>query len=254
MLVEWKGPQRVPGDDVIPADLRIDHVFLVSCKYDSENFLSPGPRRLFERRLIGDDRSTTNWFQHTAADAFADLYRAATKHFGLKDHPNLPANMTEPERAVLKAALKPRKWPKDLDPLWRALCADVAAESARIWDESMPTKKYRERVLWRLLRITTATYFVLGADKANPLRLRVDSAWDWRKAYELRKLKVEPRPAGQAEVAWHAIVRRRADNLEVPVDGHIEVRWSHGRFYDAPEAKVYVDTPHAEVPGYNALT
>jgi len=30
----------------------------------------------------------------------------------------------------------------------------------------------------------------------------------------------------------------------------VEVRWSHGRFAQAPEAKVYLDTPHTKVPGY----
>ncbi|HUI50054.1 MAG TPA: hypothetical protein VL119_15290, partial [Acidimicrobiia bacterium] len=31
LLVEWKGAHRAPGDEVVPADLRIDHVYLVSC-------------------------------------------------------------------------------------------------------------------------------------------------------------------------------------------------------------------------------
>ena len=35
--------------------------------------------------------------------------------------------------------------------------------------------------------------------------------------------------------------------------GHVEVRWSHGRFCGPPEAKVYLDTPHADVPGYFPL-
>jgi hypothetical protein len=39
----------------------------------------------------------------------------------------------------------------------------------------------------------------------------------------------------------------------MPVDGHVEVRWSHGRFCGPPEAKVYLDTPHQAVPGYFAL-
>ena len=37
------------------------------------------------------------------------------------------------------------------------------------------------------------------------------------------------------------------------VGGHVEVRWSHGRFGGLPEAKVYLDTPHARVPGYFPL-
>jgi hypothetical protein len=37
------------------------------------------------------------------------------------------------------------------------------------------------------------------------------------------------------------------------VRGRVEIRWSHGRFSGSPEAKVYLDTPHVEVPGYHAL-
>ena len=84
--------------------------------------------------------------------------------------------MTKAQRRTLKVVLKSRKWPAELEPLWKTVCADVAAESARIWTASMPSKKHRLRLLWRLLRITTATYFILGADKTNSLRLRVDSA------------------------------------------------------------------------------
>ena len=37
------------------------------------------------------------------------------------------------------------------------------------------------------------------------------------------------------------------------VAGHIEVRWSHGRFGGLPEAKGYLDVPHHRVPGYFEL-
>lgn len=30
----------------------------------------------------------------------------------------------------------------------------------------------------------------------------------------------------------------------------MEIRWSHGRFAQPPEAKVYIDTPTDELPGY----
>jgi hypothetical protein len=35
--------------------------------------------------------------------------------------------------------------------------------------------------------------------------------------------------------------------------GHVEIRWSHRPFCGLPEAKVYLDTPHAHVPGYRRL-
>ncbi len=41
-VVEWKGPHRPPGDDVIPADIRVGHVYQVSCKYLSKIPSTPG--------------------------------------------------------------------------------------------------------------------------------------------------------------------------------------------------------------------
>ena len=54
-------------------------------------------------------------------------------------------------------------------------------------------------------------------------------------------------------VAWRAVVRNRDTRAEQTVAGHVEVRWSHGRFAGRPEAKVYLDTPHTEIPGYFPL-
>ena len=115
----------------------------------------------------------------------------------------------------------------------------------------MTSPRDRLRLLWRMLRVTTAAYFVLGTDRTAHLRLRVDSAWDWLQAYELRALEVAPRDAGQPEVGWNAYIRRRSDRAEAVIQGHVEIRWSHGRFFGSPESKVYLDTPHADVPGYN---
>jgi hypothetical protein len=54
-------------------------------------------------------------------------------------------------------------------------------------------------------------------------------------------------------VGWCAVVRDRAHARERVVEGHVEVRWSHGRFAAPPEAKVYLDTRHDEIPGYFPL-
>jgi hypothetical protein len=51
-------------------------------------------------------------------------------------------------------------------------------------------------------------------------------------------------------VDWLAAVADRETAAPREVRGHVEVRWSHGRFCGFPEAKVYLDTPHREVPGY----
>ena len=54
---------------------------------------------------------------------------------------------------------------------------------------------------------------------------------------------------------WSGGTQWSAAGPTVPrhVLGHVEVRWSHGLFCGPPEAKVYLDTPHTEVPGYFRL-
>jgi len=66
-------------------------------------------------------------------------------------------------------------------------------------------------------------------------------------------MDVAARRAGQPEVSWRATVRERASGAQVDIHGHVEIRWSHGRFQGAPEAKVYLDMPHMDVPGYFPL-
>lgn len=253
LLVEWRGPHRPPGDDVIPADLRIDRVFLVSCKYLSRILFNPGPARLFDRLLIGEDRSPANWFAVTAPREFQELYAATRSHLGLDALPTAVGDLSRDDQRLLKSVLSSRSWPHELESPWGELCAVVAAASADRWAHAAGSDKDRLRLLWRMLRISTATYFVLGAAKGAHLRLRVDSNWDWMQDYQLRSFDVRARAAGQPEVAWNAVVTRRADGVEVPVDGHVEIRWSHGRFLGSPEAKVYLDTPHDAVPGYQRL-
>jgi hypothetical protein len=252
-LVEWKGPHRPPGDDVIPADLRIDRVYLVSCKYLSRVLLNPGPARLFERLLVGDERSSDNWFARVAPAEFQAFYEAAVAAARVEGLPADVTALSRPQQRRLKDALGPRSLPAELRPSWQTMCDAVAQRSAATWDRAMASPRERLRLLWRLLRVTTATYFVLGTDTNAHLRLRVDSAWDWMQTYELRSLEVTARTAGQPEVSWMAVVRSRATRHDIVVHGHVEIRWSHGRFVGTPEAKVYLDTPHTEVPGFHLL-
>ena len=52
-VVEWKGTGRAPGDEVAPIDLRVDHVYLVSCKYLSKILFNVSPASVFDALLFG---------------------------------------------------------------------------------------------------------------------------------------------------------------------------------------------------------
>jgi hypothetical protein len=251
--VEWKGPHRPPGDDVIPADLRIDHVYLVSCKYLSKVLLNVGPARLFDRLLVGEDRATAGWFGVAAPAEFAQFYEASCRTVGIPGLPAHAADLTVDQQQALRRSLSARVLPEELQPMWSALCVRVSAVSAERWAAALTSHRAKLRMLWRLLRISNATYFVLGADRSAFLRLRVASSWDWHHAFRLRSLVIRPRDVGQPEVGWVAHVEHRTSGRPRTITGHVEIRWSHGRFVGWPEAKVYLDTPHAEVAGYEAL-
>ena len=130
----------------------------------------------------------------------------------------------------------------------------MARGSVRRWEAAIDRAGGTgETMLWRLLRMGSAPYFVLGSSAARSLRLRIATSWDWRQQFQLISIAMTPQTGGQPRVGWEALVRDRVTSGVSEVTGHIEVRWSHGRFGGLPEAKGYVDTPHHLVPGYFAL-
>jgi hypothetical protein len=250
-VIEWKGPQRSVGDEAVPADLRIDHVYLVSCKYQSGIVINASPDHLFERLLVGGHgrRSGTNWFSETAPVEHAALYNSVRDSVDMP----LPAEfgaLSFQQRRALARSLR-IAWPGDAERCYQALVAKVSEESAIRWKSALGANA--ERMLWRMLRIGSAPYFVLGASRQASMRLRVATPWDWRQVFELRSFAIDARIGGQPMVGWEALVRRKLDGSDATVRGHVEIRWSHGRLCGPPEAKVYLDTPHSEVPGYFVL-
>lgn len=256
LLVEWKGPHRDPAEGAVPADLRVDHVYLVSCKYLSRILVNASPAHLFDRALAGGPGVTgPDWYLGAAPGAYQELY--AEVRAGLPADLHLPpyaADLAPDHRAALREALR-RGWPPGgAVAAYRAFAGEVARASAERWRQALGTKRAREAMLWRLLRIGPAPYFVLGAAEGCPLRLRIMTPWDWRQRFDLRRFDVWGDEAGQPTVRWRATVRDRGGGGDAVLDGHVEIRWSHGRFAQPPEAKVYLDTPHHRVPGYVPLS
>lgn len=252
-IVEWKGAHQPPGFEVIPADLRVDHVYLVSCKYQSQILSNSSPSNLFDRRLA--DRSgaagTESWYRTCAREEYAHFYNCVRSFIGNDLLPPTPDVLTSNDLARIRQACS-GQWPPELVEPWSEFSLAVATASALRWSSQLPTAGRREEMLWRLLRLSPAPYFILGASALGHMRLRIGTPWDWRQSFRLRTFVVTPTPAGQPRVAWAAAVERKADGTELEVRGHVEIRWAHGRF-SSVEAKIYLDTPHAAVAGYFPL-
>jgi hypothetical protein len=254
ITIEWRGPKRAPGDEVVPADLRIDHVYLVSCKYLSRILVNASPAYLFERALAGPQGTLgADWFCEVAPAEYQALYHETRAALGnTTGLPPRATDLTAAHRVLLKREIPARAAGVGADA-YRDLVARVAGASADRWRATLARKADRERMLWRLLRMTAAPYFVLGTADGRSLRVRVETPWEWRVRHDLRRFDVWAGDAGQPVVHWRAVVQDHSGGADVDVDGHVEVRWSHGRFAQPPEAKVYLDTPHHRVPGYVPL-
>ncbi|MFV0316255.1 MAG: hypothetical protein ACK5O2_04755, partial [Microthrixaceae bacterium] len=262
LRVEWKGPHRDPADNAVPADLRIDHVYLVSCKYLSKVLHNASPWALFERCLAGSpNRKGDDWFEEVAPAQHQAHYDSVRRLLdGGEKLPLRVGGLDADQRRMLATAREVTS--HESATAYAELADAVAVESARRWSNQLRTRTQQRSMLWRLLRLSATPYFVLGTGAGENLRIRVATPWDWNQVWELLTLDIEAVPAGQPVVAWRAEVRRRTEvtdddpaglRSDREVRGHVEIRWSHGRFGGSPEAKVYLDSPHGEVPGYIAL-
>lgn len=251
-IIEWTGGRRPPGDEVVPSDLRVDHVYLVSCKYLSRILHNPSPARLVEGLLtqapVDDAR---DWYHRVAPVEYQELYEACAPTVGGPALPTRATDLAQAERRRLVMALR-AGWPPGAADAYARLCRSVSDTTAALWRARI-TPRNAEPVLWRLLRIGSAPYFILGASPNGSMRLRIDTPWDWRQNFRLRRFEIDPQRGGQPRVGWAATYEARHTSEARTVRGHVEIRWSHGRFGQPPEAKVYLDSAHDDAPGYHPL-
>lgn len=255
--IEWSGGRRIPGDRPVPADLLVDRVYMISCKYLSKILHNTAPAHVFVDGLAAAPESRgINWFQEVAPDAHQALYAQTVEVLGLANMAETPEALTTEHRKKLKAAFRERAvtgLPAETDPQYSQLIEQVSDESAERWGRALGDRAEQERMLWRLLRIYSATYFILGIDRRRTMRLRVMTPWEWRQSYEFVSLTVRAAGRGQPRINWEVAYRDLAAWQRRRVRGHVEIRWSHRPFCGSPEAKVYLDTPHVAVPGYRQL-
>ncbi len=246
--VEWRGGRKTLYHHDLPVDVRVDRVYLISCKYNSKVLLNPSPHALFAEALSSGGRGP-DWYEETAPAEYAEFYRACVRRAGLSGFPQRPGELTRGQRDALRKAF-PRRLPADLAAPYRRFAGAVAQASAERWLEAAAG---RERdLLLKMLRISSVDYFFLGVQRGRAQRLKLLNSADWHRRFRVVRFDAWPaRDALQPQVQWAATVEPRAPE-EAPrrVEGHVEVRWSHGKFCGNPEAKVYLDTPIERAPGY----
>jgi hypothetical protein len=261
-VIEWKGEHKDPVPTPLPVDLRVDHVYLVSCKYGSKVLGNHSPQALFDGLLDGQHSRTKrgeegDWYRLVAPEAYSRLWDAMRSASCVADLPADPAQMDKDQRDGVRKMFPGAALPPAVGAAYTELSTVVSRASAeRLETRLGPVKdRMRERFLWRLLRIGTAPYFILGSSDRkppSPFRLRIGTPWDVHQVSSFHGLVIEPVDAGQPRVNMTAQYRM-SDGTVRKVAMHVEIRWSHGKFGGAPEAKVYLDSAPSSVPGYFPL-
>lgn len=95
LRVEWKGPHQLPGYEQIPVDLRVDYVYLVSCKYGSKLLHNASPSHLFDRLLAIRRGPRSDWYNEVAPGGYQRFYTACRDYLGDTD---LPEKVTDLNR------------------------------------------------------------------------------------------------------------------------------------------------------------
>lgn len=259
--IEWKGSHVPPASwEKIPSDLRVNHVYLISCKFGSKILLNTSPANLFNYLLEPSIKSTnTNWYEYVAKSEYQLFYESCLKLISNSNFPESVKELNSKQRQILKSQLNGRL-PEDQNKAYKALSEAVSTQSVQqIYDKlsDNPSKLLanKEQLYWRLIRLESAPYFGLGISPRNgKMFFRVATPWDFRKLFEFVDLEFRSKSAGQPTVNWQAKIHEKKTCIDTLVEGHVEIRWSHGRFNGSPEAKIYLDTPHHQVPGYFPLS
>ncbi len=252
--IEWKGHHKPASKSIetIPADLRVDHVFLISCKYRSKILHNSGPVPLFDHCLApAGPIERSNWFETVSPDTFWSLWGPIYQQAGLPSGVT-PSTATMRQRAAVKAVLE--REPIDTKSLtYLGFIDEASRRTAARWKSNVHGADGRTEMFWRLLRMQAAPYFVLGARAGDTqVSYRVGTPWDFAQSYAVERFDVVAGGRGQPSVDWSFRVRDRAGAAHT-VEGHVEVRWSHGKLAGPPEAKVYLDSDPSTVPGYDPL-
>ena len=157
--IEWSGGRRMPGDRPVPADLLVDRVYLISCKYLSRIIHNTAPAFLFRdapRRDLSIPWHRTGSVRWRPTSTTRST-REPSRFSGLTDMAESPAALNSgaaqatqglPSRSEFAPGL-----PNELDSEYKLLIDSRQPKLRRSDGERFSDDRAeQERMLWRLLR------------------------------------------------------------------------------------------------------
>lgn len=262
--IEWTGSSRTTWTSDIPRDLSVDGVWFIQAKFDSTCVLNTSPAALADSLLADDGVATrASWYEQVALPELAAYYDVVRRGidggslWGVEGV-ELPADVRDLDgshRRILKESMRGSPTDPAEEAAYAELSRAVSIETALRWQHRLraATASQQTQMLFRMLRIAGGPYWLLGTKGTTLVRLAVVDTRTWRDRHRLRSFEVTAARVGQPQVDWRAIVTDAHGGGDRVVEGHCEIRWSHGKLQGNPECKVQVYTPLADLPGYDPM-
>jgi regulation of enolase protein 1 (concanavalin A-like superfamily) len=203
---------------------------------------------------MADAKNAEHWYLHVDPVAYQQLY-SLVRSGGL-DH--LPSDVATFERTARKndriaVEAAARQLPPDdqaaFQDIYLAMCHHVAQRSAEMFnkhiEESLKGNRRAavlEEVARTLFRMDTNEYILCGVEVQQPFAVVVPSLTQWKSDWKISNIEAVPDPhRKQSVVAIVVTYESKQLKSSKTARFHVEIRWSHGKFRQTPEAKLYKD-------------
>jgi DNA modification methylase len=251
----WEGPRKQPSTTTASIDLIVANT-PVSVKAGSNVVQNPSPHNLFISVPGGTapQADSEHWYLFADRDGYQALY-SLVREFGLN---NLPSDVAEFESV---ASPDEREAVQDaigrLDPdaksafyrLYLDMCYRVARKSADTFNMNLQASMrgrargaVLEQIARQFFRMDAPTYVLGGIENSKEFAVVVPSLTDWKSSWRITGAVATPNLQRKQSVVNIAVEYQHKERKEsLSARFHVEIRWSHGKFAQAPEAKLYKD-------------
>jgi site-specific DNA-methyltransferase (adenine-specific) len=260
--LQWMGPQKQSVSTSVPPDLLVANV-PVSLKAGSSIVRNTSPYNLFVTVPQGGPGydSSENWFLSQDPRGYQSLYDVVFES-GLQ---HLPVTVEEFERkSTRNLRLDVQKridiLPQDSAQLFEqrylSMCREVATRSAQLFNmhfkQSMASNAKRsvlDEIARTFFRMDSSNYILAGVERGREFAVLVPSLTLFGREWRITDVLAEPDlQREQSVVAFTVLYENKSTRQSGEAKFHAEVRWSHGKFKQAPEAKLYKDSRNWDVP------
>ena len=265
--LKWAGPQQQAATTAAAKDLIVANT-PVSVKENSDVVHNPSPYNLFVTIPSGQVKaqSSGNWYLEQAPQEYQELY-SFVRHKGLE---NLPEDVSEFEQSIKGNKRKPikkviKQFSDDekqaFKQLYLNMCHQVAKVSADIFNNnysaSMQGRSRNavlEQIIRHFFRMNAIDYILGGIDKNKAFAVIVPELTRWKREWIITDVIAEPElDREQSRVRFLVHYKNRNNGITNTAEFHTQIRWSHGKFQNNPEAKLYKNFAWEEVAFFESI-